>query len=116
MGSNQLVAQARAGDPAAERALFEAHVDRVYRLAFRMTGDTDLAEDRTQETFRRAFAKLEEFRGDAALSTWLHAITTRVVLNGLRKVRRLRQRETALDAAGDRPAPAPQASEDARTG
>jgi RNA polymerase sigma-70 factor (ECF subfamily) len=106
LNESRVIARARAGDPDAERALFAAHVDRVYRLAFRMTGDADLAEDMTQETFLRAFAKLEEFRGDAALSTWLHAITTRVVLNGLRKVRRLRHRETDLEQMAEPPAPA----------
>ncbi|MFQ5747501.1 MAG: hypothetical protein ACE5HF_09835 [Gemmatimonadota bacterium] len=35
----QLVRRVRAGDPAAERALYEAHVDRVFRLAYRMSGD-----------------------------------------------------------------------------
>jgi len=106
LDESRIIARARAGDPAAERALYDAHVDRVYRLAHRMTGDAALAEDMTQEVFLRVFVKLEEFRGDAALSTWLHAITTRVVLNGLRKVRRLRDREIGLEAAPERPAPA----------
>jgi RNA polymerase sigma-70 factor (ECF subfamily) len=62
------------GDPAAERSLYDAHVDRIYRLAYRMTGDDDLAQEFTQETFIRAFDRLKQFRGDAALSTWLHSI------------------------------------------
>jgi len=95
----EVIARVRAGDGAAERALYEAHVDRVYRLAYRLAGDDDLARDFTQETFIRAFARLESFRGDSALSTWLHAIATSVVLNGLRKVKRLRGRETDLEAA-----------------
>jgi RNA polymerase sigma-70 factor, ECF subfamily len=94
-----LIARVRAGDGAAERALYDAHVDRVYRLAFRLAGDDELARDFTQETFIRAFDKLDGFRGDAALSTWLHAIATSVVLNGLRKVKRFRGRETDLEAA-----------------
>jgi RNA polymerase sigma-70 factor, ECF subfamily len=94
-----LIARVRAGDGAAERALYDAHVDRVYRLAYRLAGDDELARDFTQETFIRAFEKLDGFRGDAALSTWLHAIATSVVLNGLRKVKRFRRRETDLEAA-----------------
>jgi RNA polymerase sigma-70 factor (ECF subfamily) len=86
----ELIVRARAGEPAAERALYEAHVDRVYRLAFRLAGDDDLARDFTQETFIRAFDQL---------STWLHAIATSVALNGLRRVKRFRQRETDLDDA-----------------
>jgi RNA polymerase sigma-70 factor (ECF subfamily) len=95
----QLIARVRAGDGAAERALYDAHVDRVYRLAYRLAGDDALAQDFTQETFIRAFDKLDSFRGDSALSTWLHTITTTVVLNGLRKVKRFRQRETDIDDA-----------------
>jgi RNA polymerase sigma-70 factor (ECF subfamily) len=96
----QLVAKVRAGDPAAERALYDAHVDRVYRLAYRMTGDETLAQDFTQEAFIRAFNKLHTFRGDSALSTWMHTVTTTVVLNGLRKVKKFRTSETDLEKAG----------------
>jgi RNA polymerase sigma-70 factor (ECF subfamily) len=94
-----LINRVRAGDGVAERALYDAHVDRVYRLAYRLAGDDALAQDFTQETFIRAFERLGAFRGDSALSTWLHAITTSVVLNGLRKVKRFRQREADLDDA-----------------
>src|SRR2546428_2783275 len=94
------MARVRAGDGVAERALCEAHVNRVYRLAYRLAGDDDLAQDFTQETFIRAFDRLHAFRGEAALSTWLYAIATSVTLNGLRRLKRFRQRETDLDAAG----------------
>ena len=100
MDERQLIQRVRAGDARAERELYDANVERVYRLAYRLTGDDDLARDFTQETFIRAFERLEGFRGDAALSTWLHTIATSVVLNGLRKVKRFRQREADLDEAG----------------
>ncbi len=93
----ELVARARAGEPAAERELYEAHVERVYRLAYRMAGDDDLARDFTQDAFIRAFEHLHEFRGDARFSTWLHSIAVTAVLNGLRKVKQLRRREADLD-------------------
>jgi RNA polymerase sigma-70 factor (ECF subfamily) len=96
---HELIARARAGDPAAERALYDAHVDRVYRLAYRLAGEDELARDFTQETFIRAFQRLDTFRGESRLSTWLHAIATSVALNGLRKTKRFRTRETALEAA-----------------
>jgi RNA polymerase sigma-70 factor (ECF subfamily) len=90
------------GDGAAERALYDAHVDRVYRLCHRMAnGDSDLAQDFTQEAFVRAFDRLGEFRGEAALSTWLHTIAVSVTLNGMRKVKRTRERETELEVVGD---------------
>ncbi len=99
MDERELIARVRAGDGAAERALYDAHVDRVYRLAYRLAGDDALAREFTQDTFVRAFERLSSFRGEAKLSTWMHAIATSVVLNGLRKVKRLRQRETDLDDA-----------------
>jgi RNA polymerase sigma-70 factor (ECF subfamily) len=95
-----LIAQVLAGDVGAERELFDAHVDRIYRLAFRLTRHDDLAKDCTQETFVRAFERLHTFRGDSALSTWLHSIAVSVTLNTLRKVKRFRQREADLTAAG----------------
>jgi RNA polymerase sigma-70 factor, ECF subfamily len=93
----ELIARVLAGDSVAGRELYDAHAPRVFRLAFRLTGDTELAEEFTQETFIRAFRRLGDFRGEAALSTWLHRITITVVANAMRKVRRLRERETDLE-------------------
>src|SRR5438876_36885 len=76
-----------------------ARAPRVFRLAFRFTGDDELARELTQETFIRAFAQLGRFRGDSALSTWLHRVTISVVSNAMRKVKRFRTRETDLDEA-----------------
>jgi RNA polymerase sigma-70 factor (ECF subfamily) len=95
----ELTARARAGDEAAGRALYDAHVDRVYWLAYRMSGRHDLAQDYTQDVFIRAFERLHEFRGDAAFGSWLRTITMSVVLNGLRKVKRFDRREAVLDEA-----------------
>jgi RNA polymerase sigma-70 factor (ECF subfamily) len=95
----ELIARVLDGDPSAERRLYDAHVDRVFRLVYRMAGDLDRAKDYTQETFIRAFSRLAEFRGEAALSTWIGSIAISVALNGLRKVRRMRDREVALDDA-----------------
>jgi RNA polymerase sigma-70 factor (ECF subfamily) len=92
----ELIARCLAGDTDAERALYDAHVDRVYRLVHRMAGDGDLAQDFTQETFIRAFERLEQYRGDASLATWLHSIAVSVTLNGMRKVQRIRLRTTDL--------------------
>src|SRR5438132_1304751 len=83
----ELIARVRAGDGLAERALYDAHVDRVFRLAYRLAGDDDLARDFTQETFIRAFERLDSFRGEAALSTWLYTSATTVPLAGPREER-----------------------------
>lgn len=93
------VERARGGDQAAFRALYDANVDRIYRLAYRMAGEDDLARDFTQETFLRAWQRLDQFRGQAAFSTWLHAIAVSVALNGLRRVDRHRKRERSLEDA-----------------
>ncbi len=97
MDDRELIARIQAGEVAAERELYGRHVDRVYRLAYRFAGDDDLARDFTQDTFIRAFERLGEFRGEAAFSTWLTSIALSVSLNGLRKVKRFRQREAPLD-------------------
>ena len=99
MEQNNLVARVLAGDPQAERELYDANVDRVYRLVYRMVGDGELAAEYTQDTFVRAFERLASFRGEAALSTWISAIAISVVYNGQRKVRRLRSREVELEHA-----------------
>jgi RNA polymerase sigma-70 factor (ECF subfamily) len=99
VSESQLVARAIEGDPAAQRALYDAHVDRVYRLAYRMAGDDDLARDFTQEAFIRAFDRLPTFRRESSFGTWLYTITMSVALNGIRSVRRLRTREVGIEAA-----------------
>ena len=92
-----LIERARAGDPAAERMLFDAHVDRVFRLAYRMTGNAYLAQDFTQDAFVKAFRKLDGFRGEAAFSTWLHSITVSAVIDGMRKRKRQWEREVGVE-------------------
>jgi len=96
----KLVERAVNGDERAFQTLYEMNVDRIYRLAYRMAGEEDLAMDFTQEAFVRAYQKLDTFRGDSAFSTWLHSITVSVALNGLRKVDRHRKRERSLEDAG----------------
>lgn len=95
-----LIDAALAGDRPAERALYERHVERVYRLAYRMTGDRTLAEDLTQETFVRAFDRLGTFRRESSFSTWLHSIAVSVTLNELRREAAARRREQASAEAG----------------
>lgn len=99
MNDLELVRRAKGGDPRAFRELYDAHVDRVYRLAYRMTGEDDVARDITQETFLRVHQRLHQFRGDAAFSTWLHQVAVSTSLNGLRKLDRHRRRERTLESA-----------------
>ena len=97
MDERQLITRAAGGDAGAERSLYDAHVERVYRLAYRLAGDADAARDITQDTFIRAFARLGEFRGEASLATWLHSIAYSVALNTLRTARRRETRVGRLD-------------------
>jgi RNA polymerase sigma-70 factor (ECF subfamily) len=94
-----LVERARGGDPSAHRALYDAHVDRIYRLTYRLTGVEDLARELTQDTFVRAFGAIEGFRGDSTFSTWLHTIAVSRTLNELRRRKRERGRDVPLDDA-----------------
>lgn len=97
VNDTQLITRVVAGDATAERELYETYVDRIYRLAFRLAGDDELARDFTQATFIRAFEKIGSFRGESSLSTWLHSIGVSVALNGLRKTKRLRNREAPME-------------------
>jgi RNA polymerase sigma-70 factor, ECF subfamily len=94
-----LIARVQAGDTSAARELYDAHVDRVYRLVYRLAGDVDQAKDYTQEAFIRVFDRLSHFRGESSLGTWICSVALSVALNGLRKIKRLRSREVALDGA-----------------
>ena len=96
-----MIAQVLAADPRAEREFYDRHVDRVYRLAYRLAGDPTLAQDYTQETFVRAFERLAQYRGEAALSTWVCSICVSVSLNGLKSAGTRRKREVDLDGAND---------------
>lgn len=77
----ELVALARAGDTQAFDGLVALHQERVFALAYRITGNRDDAADAQQETFVRAWRSMGRFRGDAAFSTWLHRITVNVCVS-----------------------------------
>ncbi|MEP6618681.1 MAG: RNA polymerase sigma factor [bacterium] len=94
-----LVERAQRGDASAQRALYETHVDRIYRLAFRVTGREQLARELTQDTFVRAFASLAGYRGEASFGTWLHTIAMSVTLNEMKRRKRQAAREAPLEDA-----------------
>jgi len=94
------VDKARAGDRLAFEKLYRSHCDRIYALCWRMCGgDKGLAEDMVQESFVRAWNKLDLFRGDSKFGTWLHRLAVNVVLSDRRiRVKRLyRERELVDD-------------------
>ena len=80
-----------------EREIYEQHVDRIYRLALRMSGSVSMAEDLTQDVFVRAFDRMHQFRGDSGLGTWLHRVAISVILNAVRKQQVTSAREIPLE-------------------
>ena len=81
----ELVKRAQEGDSDAFAALFHAHKGRVYSICLRMTNNTAQAEDLTQDAFLQVFRKLDTFKGNSALSTWLYRIAVNTVLMHFRK-------------------------------
>jgi RNA polymerase sigma-70 factor (ECF subfamily) len=93
------VARAQAGDPDAFRDLVDRHSRRIYRLAFRITGSAQDAEDVVQEAFLRAYRQLDRFESRANFGTWLHRITVNCSIDLMRSRPRREepQDEQALD-------------------
>lgn len=83
--SDPHLAAARRGDVDAFRPLVERHSEQVFRLCWRITRDTALAEDAVQETFYKAWRALPSFDGRAQFSTWLHRIAANAALEQLRR-------------------------------
>jgi RNA polymerase sigma-70 factor (ECF subfamily) len=101
----ELVRAAQNGDLVAFEQLYRDNVARVYALCLRMAGEPTLAEELTQDVFVRAWQKLSTFRGESALSTWLHPLTVNVALSERRSRRRRAARITTTDdlASFDKP-------------
>jgi RNA polymerase sigma-70 factor (ECF subfamily) len=78
------VARAQAGDADAFRDLVDRHSRRIYRLALRMTGSVQDAEDVVQEAFLRAYRQLDRFESRANFGTWLHRITVNCSIDLMR--------------------------------
>lgn len=97
MDERDLITRVLAGDPEAERQLYDTYVDQVWRMTYRFAGDRERAAEWTQDTFVRAFARLADFRGEARLGTWIGAIAISVALAGVKKAKLRASREVGLD-------------------
>jgi len=75
------------GDPDAFGELFRRHRDRMWALALRTTRDPEMAADAVQEAFIAAFRRADSFRGEAAVTTWLHRIVVNSCLDRLRRTK-----------------------------
>ena len=91
-----------AGDPDAFGELFRRHRDRMWALALRTTRDPEVAADAVQEAFIAAFRGADSFRGEAAVTTWLHRIVVNSCLDRLRRTKPVAQLPDAdLSALAD---------------
>src|SRR2546421_3357770 len=104
--STAVLARAQQGDNEAFRALVERHSRTVFRLAFRMTGNEQDAEDVVQESFLRAYRQLGRFEARANFGTWLYRIVANcsVDLMRARQARHDQARGESLDEATELPA------------
>jgi RNA polymerase sigma-70 factor (ECF subfamily) len=96
------VERARAGDSDAFRLLVEQHSRSIFRLAFRMTGNEQDAEDVVQETFLRAYKQLDRYEARSSFSTWLFRIASNYSLDLIRMRKRHEdKRERGTDEERD---------------
>ena len=92
----QLVSALSSGQPGAPEELLGTYGDRAYRLALRITRNTEDAEEVVQDAFCAIVRKIDAFRRQSAFSSWLYRIVANAAYNKLRD----RPRELSLDASG----------------
>jgi RNA polymerase sigma-70 factor (ECF subfamily) len=100
----ELLAAHVAGDPDAFGHLFARHRDRLWAVALRTMGNPHDAADGLQDGLIAAYRRAGTFRGDAAVTTWLHRVVVNACLDRIRaaKVRRTEVLPDDLDEQGDR--------------
>ena len=80
----ELLERLRAGDENAIRDVAEAYGSKIYQLAFRYLRNKEDAEEVTQDVLYKVHRKIDAFRGDAALSSWIYRITFNAAMSRLR--------------------------------
>lgn len=103
-----LVGQAKRGDPRAMQEIYQRHADRVYSRLTRLVGPVAEREDLLQEVFIALFQRLDAFRGEAQLGTYLQRIAANKAYDHLRQ--RIRQERTVSPGADAADALSPLAS------
>jgi RNA polymerase sigma-70 factor (ECF subfamily) len=96
-----LVERCQRGDLGAFEELYRAHAGRLFSLTCRMVGNPADAEDLLQDIFLAAHRKLETFRGDSALGTWLYRLAANQCLDYLRS--RAARTSQVTDSLDDEP-------------
>lgn len=96
----QLVERLLAGDERAFRGFFDEYFDRLYRFALSRTrGDTHLAEEAAQRALCRAVRRLDSYRGEAALFTWLVQICRNELADLFEATAREASRTVSIDSS-----------------
>src|SRR6187397_424904 len=80
----ELLARLKARDETAIRDVAEAYGSKIYQLAFRYLRNKEDAEEVTQDVLYKVYRKIDAFRGDAALSSWIYRITFNSAMSRLR--------------------------------
>ena len=89
----------RERDEKAFRELVSRHQDMVYNLMFRMTGSSAESEELAQEVFVTVFKRVDQFRGDSKLSTWIYRMAVNHCKNRMKYLARRRYKQTGpIDA------------------
>ncbi|MDH4064294.1 MAG: sigma-70 family RNA polymerase sigma factor [Acidobacteriota bacterium] len=90
---SELVDRLRQGDETALAALASAYSSKIFQLAFRYVKNREDAEEVTQDVLMKVYSKVDAFRGDAALSSWIYRITFNTAMSRLRNTRAARMME-----------------------
>lgn len=88
MNELELIQQLREGDELAFKALVTTYQDMVYNTAMGIVQSSEDAEDVAQEVFIQVYRSIDQFKGDARLSTWIYRITTTKALDHIRSKKR----------------------------
>ena len=105
----QLIARLRAGDEMAVQELAERYSPRIFQLAMRHMKNREDAEEITQDVLMKVYRKVDAFRGDSALSSWIYRITFNTAMSRLRNgkaaraAEQERERVEAASASSDEP-------------
>ncbi len=102
-GERELIGRMQAGDASAVDDLSSAYRIRIHQLAFRYMKNWEDAEEVTQDVLMKVFRKIDAFRGDAALSSWIYRITFNTAMSRLRtgKSSRAAEQQQRHDATAD---------------
>jgi len=88
LGDNNIISGLKKGDESSFQLLIELYQDKVYNTCLGFVRNESDADDLTQEVFIEVFLKINTFRGDASISTWLYRIAVNKSLEFIRKQKR----------------------------